>query len=80
MRVNPVDHRAFLDIVNKTPPAFDTAEVRARVEETYGCDVAAVLPHSDEMMTLASTGVFALRYPDHPLTTSYQAIAAQLMG
>lgn len=70
----------MLLIVNKTPPAFDTAEVRARVEETYGCDVAAVLPHSDEMMTLASTGVFVLRYPDHPLTALYRDVAAKLMS
>jgi MinD-like ATPase involved in chromosome partitioning or flagellar assembly len=67
-------------IVNKTPPAFDAAEVRARVENTYNCEVAAVLPHSDEMMTLASTGIFALRYPDHPLTNLYKEIAAKLMA
>ena len=65
-------------MVNKTPAAFDTAAVRSRVEQTYGCEVAAVLPHSDEMMTLASSGIFALRYPDHPLTALYKGVAAQL--
>ena len=58
-------------IVNKVPAAFDPAEVRARVEQTYGCPVAAVLPHSDDMMVLASGGVFVTRYPDHPLTVLY---------
>ena len=67
-------------VVNKTPPTWDAGEVKARVEQSYGCEVAAVLPHSDEMMTLASTGIFALRYPDHPLTALYKTVAAQLVA
>ncbi len=55
-------------IVNKTPPTFNMAEVKRRVEASYGCDVAGVLPHSDEMMILASEGIFVLRYPQHPFT------------
>lgn len=65
-------------IVNKTPSAFDAEAVRARVEQTYGCEVAAVLPHSEEMMTLASTGIFVLRYPDHPMTTLLRGVAVKL--
>lgn len=65
-------------IVNKTPATFDADEVRARVEQTYNCEVAAVLPHSDEMMTLASAGVFVLRYPDHPMTAMLKDVAAKL--
>jgi MinD-like ATPase involved in chromosome partitioning or flagellar assembly len=67
-------------IVNKVPPAFDTAEVRARVEQTFDCEVGAVLPHSEEMMNLASSGIFALHYPDHPLTEQYREIARKLTG
>jgi septum site-determining protein MinD len=55
-------------IVNKVPAVFDLDEVKAQVEQTYDCEVAAVLPHSDEMMILASAGIFVLRYPDHPVT------------
>jgi hypothetical protein len=40
--------------------------------------VAAVLPHADEMMTLASSDIFVLRYPDHPLTTLYREVAARV--
>ena len=53
-------------IVNKVPAAFDPEEVRERVEQTYDCQVAAVLPHSDEMMVLASGGVFVTAYPAAP--------------
>jgi septum site-determining protein MinD len=66
-------------VVNKSPSAFDPEEVRERVETTYGCKVAAVLPHSDELMVLSSGGVFAIGYPDHPLTALYGKIADKLV-
>jgi septum site-determining protein MinD len=65
-------------VVNKTPPVFDLDEVRERVEKAYECEVTAVLPHSDELMTLSSAGIFALRYPDHPITGLFRQIAARL--
>ena len=65
-------------VVNKIPSVFDFAEVKERVEKAYGCEVAAVLPHSDELMTLSSGGVFALRYPDHPVTALYRQVATCL--
>ncbi len=66
-------------VVNKVPEVFDTEDVKKRVEQTYGCEVAAVLPHSDEMMALASSGVFVRKYPNHPITTSYQQVADILL-
>lgn len=65
-------------VVNNTPTAFDFAEVKERVEKTYECEVVAVLPHSDELMILSSQGIFALRYPDHPVTALYRQVAACL--
>jgi septum site-determining protein MinD len=66
-------------VVNKTPEIFDAAEVEARVEKTYDCEVAAVLPHSDELMVLSSEGIFALRYPDHPVTGLFRQIASRII-
>ena len=66
-------------IVNKVPACFDPEEVKAQVEQTYGCEVAAVLPHSDEMMILASAGIFVLRYPDHQITASLKQALAKLL-
>jgi MinD-like ATPase involved in chromosome partitioning or flagellar assembly len=70
----------LLLLVNKVPEVFNFADVQKRVEETYHSEVAAVLPHSDEMMTLASAGIFALRYPDHRVTQSLKQVAAKLMA
>ncbi len=67
-------------LVNKVPAVFNLDEVKARVERTYGCEVVAVLPHSDEMMALASSGIFALRYPNHPVAVQYKRVAARLMS
>jgi septum site-determining protein MinD len=67
-------------VVNKTPSAFDFDEVKRRVESTYNCEVAAVLPHADEMMTLASGGIFVVRYPDHPIAAKYKQVVARLMA
>ena len=67
-------------VVNNTPPVFDFGEVQDRVEKTYDCEVAAVLPHSEELMVLSSSGIFALRYPDHPVTGLYRRVATRLMS
>ena len=62
-------------VVNKVPSVFNEEEVKTRVEQTYNVPVAAVLPHSEEMMTLASEGIFVLRYPLHPITEKFKTLA-----
>ncbi|HET8651409.1 MAG TPA: MinD/ParA family protein [Gaiellaceae bacterium] len=64
--------------VNKTPAVLDHGAVKAQVEEAYGCDVVAVLPHSEEMMNLASAGVFVLEFPDHPLSGLFRTVATRI--
>jgi septum site-determining protein MinD len=70
----------LLLVVNKVPAAFSEACVLQRVQETYNCEVGAVLPHSDEMMTLASSDIFALRFPDHLVTKRLRALADRLVA
>ena len=73
-----LDVPRMLIVVNKAPQIFNPDEVKARVEKAYNCKVAAVLPHSDEMMVLASSGIFVLRYPDHPMTGMLTNVLSQL--
>lgn len=70
----------LLLVVNKTPVAFGLEVVKERVEGAYDSEVAAVLPHSDEMMMLASEGIFVLRYPDHEMTALLGAVADRVVG
>lgn len=65
-------------LVNKTPTTFDFEDVKTRVEQTYNAKVGAVLPHSDEMMVLASSGIFSIRYPDHPVTKGLKSLVDQV--
>lgn len=75
-----LDVPKMLMLVNKVPSTFDFEDVRTRVEQTYGATVGAVLGHSDEMMTLASSGIFSVRFPDHPVTKGLRSLVDQLKG
>ena len=70
----------LLLVVNKVPAVFDAADVRARVQDTYAAPVAAVLPHADEMMALASNGIFVIHYPNHPITAALGHVVKTLVG
>lgn len=69
-----LDVPRMLLIINKTPQVFDPKQVQERAESSFNCRVAAVLPHSDEMMALASEGVFVIRYPNHPLSAKMREV------
>jgi MinD-like ATPase involved in chromosome partitioning or flagellar assembly len=66
-------------IVNKVPQVYDVTDVKQRVEQTYEAEVAAVLPHSDSMMALASAGIFGIKYPNHEITKTLQQVAGSLV-
>lgn len=70
----------LLLVLNKMPASFDFVQVKKTVEETYQCEVAAILPHADEMMILQSAGIFALHYPDHPVTAELKQLARKLLA
>ncbi|NJM04972.1 MinD/ParA family protein [Candidatus Gracilibacteria bacterium] len=73
-----LDVPRLLLLVNKVPLNVDTADLRLRVQQIYQCPVAGVIPHSDELMILASSALFALRFPEHPLTELYHQLALLL--
>lgn len=66
-------------VVNKSPADFDRDSVAERVRATYDVEVAAVLPHSDDLMRLGSEGVFVQQHPDHELTALYRALASRVI-
>lgn len=74
-----LDVPRVLLVVNKVPASLDAEQVRARVSQAYGRPVAAVLPHEELLMSLASGGLFALRYPEHPIAAAMREIAASLV-
>ncbi|MDD4091007.1 MAG: MinD/ParA family protein [Smithellaceae bacterium] len=67
-------------IVNKVPDVFAHEELAVKVASTYQCEVAGVLPHADEMMTLASSGIFSMQYPDHAVSREMDKIIQRITG
>lgn len=67
-------------LINKTPQAISPTEIKQRVEQIYNCEVAAVIPHSDELMTLASSDIFAVRFPDHPVSQLYRNVVRKVLS
>lgn len=68
----------ILLLVNKAPASLEPAQLAEKVRQAYDCEVSAVLPHSDEMMELASRGLFSLEHPAHAITQKYREVAALL--
>jgi MinD-like ATPase involved in chromosome partitioning or flagellar assembly len=48
------------------------------VTTTYNAPVAGLLPNSDDMMQLASSEIFYLRFPHHPLSQMITTIAKRV--
>ncbi len=67
-------------VANKIPNTIDLPHLKTQIESRYGHQVAALLPHSDEMMALGSKGVFVLHYPDHSIASSIKDLANILMA
>lgn len=67
-------------IVNKIPAAMDRELLREQVEAGYKAPVIGMLPLSQEMAELASSGIFVNGHPDHPLARELVRIATQIMN
>lgn len=59
-------------------PTIEERVVQLMLENTYRQPVAGVLYLSEEMIRLASQGIFCLHHPNHSLTQTMIAIAHQL--
>lgn len=66
-------------MINKALPSFDFDALKQEAQKTYNVPVAGILPHSEEMMHLASSGIFCLQYPHHPLSKVIEAVALRIM-
>lgn len=66
-------------LMNKVPGLFDKTETIEKAQTAFACPVIGILPHSDEMMTLASNGIFVRQYPDHPVTREIEVVAQKIL-
>ncbi|MDQ4077677.1 MAG: MinD/ParA family protein [Chloroflexota bacterium] len=66
-------------VVDQVLPSHDTGAIQKQVAKDFNSEVATVLPYTDELMALASTDLFVLRYPDHPLSFKFREVAAKVL-
>jgi MinD-like ATPase involved in chromosome partitioning or flagellar assembly len=71
--------RQMLMVVNKALSSLNFDALRHKVEEIYKVPVAAVFPLSEDMVKLASEGVFCVRSPDHAISHQFVQVARQII-
>ena len=69
----------ILLVVNKVLLDYDFDALRAEIEKTYGLPVAGILPLSEDVVRLASGGVFCVREPNHPISKEIARIAERVV-
>jgi MinD-like ATPase involved in chromosome partitioning or flagellar assembly len=78
--VRELNARRILLAINKVHSQINPEVLKQKVEETYNAPVSGILPFSEDMLKLASEGVFCVKYPDHPVSQQLYQIAIDLMA
>jgi MinD-like ATPase involved in chromosome partitioning or flagellar assembly len=72
--------RKMLLAINKVLASMNPDALRQKVEEAYDLPVAGIFPLSEDVVRLASEGIFSLRNPDHPVTDEFRKVAHHIMS
>jgi len=65
-------------VVNKVMPSMDSEAIQQEVAKAYDVPIAVVLPFSEEMISLASSGLFARLFPEDRFTHILQTLAKKI--
>jgi MinD-like ATPase involved in chromosome partitioning or flagellar assembly len=69
----------ILLVLNEVPADLDFESARRELQETYQCDVAALLPYSKKYNSLAYQGVLALVDPEDPFVPLLKRLLERLV-
>lgn len=67
-------------LANKVIGNLEGDDIRRKIQQGYGYDVIGVLPFAEEMARLGSGGIFAARYPSHPLSKELDVVVQRIIG
>ncbi len=70
--------RRILLAINKVLQELSIPALQQKVEEAYHLPVAGIFPLSEDIVRLASEGVFCSKYPDHPVSQEFRKVAQQI--
>lgn len=68
----------LLLVVNKALQEFDFPDLEQRISATYRAPVAGVLPLTEDMVRLGSSGLFSVIHPDHAFSRTIRDIARRI--
>lgn len=71
--------RKMLLAVNKVHSKLNFDALKQKVEEIYNVPVAGIFPLSEDIVQLASEGVFCVKYPGHPVSQEFKKLAQRIM-
>jgi MinD-like ATPase involved in chromosome partitioning or flagellar assembly len=71
--------RKMLLAINKAHSKLNLEALKQKVEETYHETVVGVFPLSEDVVQLASEGVFCVKYPEHPVSQEFRKVAQHIM-
>lgn len=64
---------------NKVPASLDRDTVRQQIEDAFQRPVLGLLPLSEDFAVLGSRGVFAHKFPDHPVSRELRTVLRGLV-
>lgn len=70
--------RKMLLAINKVHSQMNRDALKQKVEETYDETVAGIFPLSEDVVKLASEGVFCVKYPEHPVSQEFFRVTQQI--
>ena len=70
----------LLLLINKVLKDYDFKDLQKQVEQTYQTPVVGIIPESEDLLRLASSGIFYLKYPNHPISQAIEKVAKQIMA
>lgn len=70
----------LLLLINKVLKDYDFQDLQKQVEQTYQTPVVGIVPESEDLLRLASNGIFYLKYPNHPISQAIEKVAKQIMA
>lgn len=68
----------LLLVLNESPASLDPIQARQELERSYRCPAAEPLPHSEELMELASSRPVVYQSPDCAYVAVLRQLAAQI--
>jgi len=66
-------------LINKALSNTNQVQLKKDVEKIYQVPLAGILPQSEELMQLQSSGIFSLQIPNHPLSKVFQNMAQMII-